>query len=161
MKLLIIESIIKKFILVSNIAFNIFKKTITELILNNYFNIQRIIVLIPKDIGVSILKENCAFAKFISFFYKSNIEFDIYPNSFERFIPFKTCIINMTVNIEEINYININNINVSLLYTFIKNIFNNKRKILKFKSNINKLRPHELSHKLILHMFKDYNDEFN
>lgn len=144
-----------KYIIVSNIAFNIFKKTITELILNKYFNIYKMIILIPKDIGLSLLKENCAFAKFVSFFYTSKIEFDVPLNSFIRDIPFKTCIVSMSV---KDNFINLD---ASNLYKFIKCLFKTKRKLLKFQSTNLGLRPQELNRSLILQLYQKYNNEFN
>lgn len=144
------------FIIVSNIAFNIFKKTITEIILNKYFNITRILVLIPKDIGLSLLHENCAFAKFTSFFYKSEIAINISQNIFERNIPFSTCILDMKIKYE---FLNLNNI--IDLYKFIKFLFKQKRKIIKWKNFMYNLRPHELSHNLIIQLYQEYNNEFN
>ena len=144
-----------RFVIVSNIAFNIFKKTITEIILNKYCNIYKMIILIPKDIGLSILKENCAFAKFVSFFYKSKIEFDVPLNSFVRYVPFKTCIIVMSIRD------NLVNLDLNSLYKFIKFLFKTKRKLLKLKSVNLCLRPHELSRYLILKLYKKYKYEFN
>lgn len=146
----------KDFIIVSNIAFNIFKKTITEIILNRYFNISRILVLIPKGIGLSLLNENCAFAKFTSFFYKSDIVISISQNIFKRNIPFNTCILDMKIKSEFLNLKNIVD-----LYKFIKFLFKQKRKIIKFKNFIYNLRPHELSHNLIIQLYQEYNNEFN
>ncbi len=146
-------------IIVSNIAFNIFKKTITALIINRYLNISKIIVLIPKEIGISMIKEDCAFSKFISFFYNTKFEFDIPDNSFSRNIPFDTCVISMYKN----NSFNIDIENINNFYKFIKFLFQSKRKIIRAilcerttEDNIYKLRPHELNHKEIISLYKKY-----